>query len=505
MEPRGRTGIGRGVIHAASVGASSAPARAGGRIGIGLVAGQVCATGAAVWLARSTTEASLPVVLPLTVAAIAAGVFYLALRQWRRSDAPFFEVGGVYVAVVTLYAVYPLVGFLVLGLGYSSSNDDRLAVGRPGPEEVGLIGWYYVLHLVVFGGAYLLARGRGAGPGRPRSVEAPTLTAALALYAALTAYFGFLALFYDLSARTYAESYLVSSRLPLPLAQLTNHLGGARFVVELVILAALFTNYRRWRWLIAAWLAVVTVVAFARLGSRAEMVLLWLAAAVMYDLMVRRLRVRRVAIPAAAGLLVFLGIGLARDGWFSAPGQRQVLFAYATEFETIFANALHLNRLVASGEVPALPAGAIWSDLLALIPQQLSPIPKLNPADWYVQTYFPGYAASGGGLAFGTIAESLVGEGATGVVWRSALLGAVLGCFHAWVSSVPGRLWPMLLYVWVTVSLYQSFRSTTFVLLGFVFYRFLPVALAVGLLSHVLKGIAPRVPSPRGVAPDAAT
>ena len=161
------------MIHAASVGASSAPARPGGRFGIGLVAGQVCATGAAFWLARSTTEASLPVVLPLTVAAIAAGVFYLALRQWRRSASPFFEVGGVYVAVVTLYAVYPLVGFLVLGLGYSSSNDDRLAVGRPGPEEVGLIGWYYVLHLVVFGGAYLLARGRGAGPAPPAVRRGP--------------------------------------------------------------------------------------------------------------------------------------------------------------------------------------------------------------------------------------------------------------------------------------------------------------------------------------------
>ena len=91
------------------------------------------------------------------------------------------------------------------------------------------------------------------------------------------------------------------------------------------------------------------------------------------------------------------------------------------------------------------------------------------------------------------------------MVWRAALLGLALGRFHAWVSSVPGRLWPMLLYVWVTVSLYQSFRSTTFVLLGFLFYRFLPVALAVGLLSHVLKAIAARAPHPQGVARDAAT
>jgi hypothetical protein len=470
-----------------------------------VVTGQACATVVAFWLAGSTTEASLPVVLPLTVAAITAGLFYLALRHGRRSPSPFFEVGGVYVTVVSLYTLYPLVGFLVLGLDYSTINDERLSLGRPRPDEVALIGWYCVLHLVVFGGAYLLARGRGAGPVRLRSVETPTLIAAVVAYAALIAYFGFLALFYDLSARTYAESYLVLSRLPLALAQVTNHLGGIRFIVELVILAALFSNYRRWRWVIAAWLAVVTVVALARLGSRAEMVLLWLAAAVMYDLMVRRLGVRRLVLPAAAGLLVFLGIGLVRDGWLSAPGRRHLLFGYATEFDTIFGTALHLNRLVAAAALPVLPDGAIWADLLALVPQQVSPIPKLNPADWYVQTYFPAYAASGGGLAFGTIAESVVGGGATSVVWRSALLGVVLGRLHAWVSSMPGRLWPTLLYVWVAVSLYQSFRSTTFVLLGFLFYRFLPVVLAVGLLSHVLKGIAARAPRPRSVARDAAT
>jgi hypothetical protein len=48
--------------------------------------------------------------------------------------------------------------------------------------------------------------------------------------------------------------------------------------------------------------------------------------------------------------------------------------------------------------------------------------------------------------------------------------------------------------VWVTVSVYLSFRASTFVLLGLLFYRFVPVVLVVGLLSHVLKGIAASAP-----------
>jgi hypothetical protein len=454
-------------------------------------------------IALHTTERSLPVVLPLVVAGAGAGAFYLALRLWRRSASPFFEVGGVYVAVVTLYTVYPLLGFLLMGLAYTQFNDSRLTRAAPGPEAVGLIGWYHVLHLLVFAGTYLLARGSGDRRAPLRSVEAPTLIASVAAYAAITGFFVFLGLFHDLSARTYNESYLVMWRLPLLLAQLANHLGGARFVLELVILAALFANYRRWRWVIGAWLAVATVLAVARLGSRTEIVLLWLAAAVMYDLTVRRLGMRQVVLPAVAGLVAFQAIGLLRGGVLSMSGP--FLFAYPSEFEVVFATAFHLDQLAASAAPPAPPLGVVWSDLLALIPQQVSPIAKLNPADWYVRTYFPIFAASGGGLVFGTIPESLVSDGVSGIVWRSGLLGLVLGRFHARVSPATGRLWPMVLYVWVTVSVYQSFRVTTFFLLGLLFYRFLPVALAVGLLSHMLKVIAARAPRPGVVTGDAAT
>src|SRR5262249_39502722 len=156
-------------------------------------------------LALQTTERSLPVVLPLATAGASAGLFYLMLRRWRGAASPLLEVGGVYMAVVTLYTVYPLLGFLLMGLAYTPMNDRRLVDYAPGPEEVGRIGWYFVLHLLGFGGAYLLARGRGDRRPRLAGVEAPTLIAALAAFAAITGYLGFLRLFYDLSARTYAE------------------------------------------------------------------------------------------------------------------------------------------------------------------------------------------------------------------------------------------------------------------------------------------------------------
>ena len=444
---------------------------------------------------------SLPVLLPMLAAAGCGGAFGLAV--WRRGRAfPFFEVGSVYVAVVTLYTVYPAVGFLVNGLAYTPFNDGRLVQARPTPEAIGTIAWYHVAHLLAFVTTYVLFRGRaapaGARVGRP---DLATLLAAVLGYTTITAYLSFLGGFFDLTAASYIESYQVSSRLPLELAQLMNHLGGARFALELVILAWLFANYRRCRRVIAVWLGVMVLGGLVRLGSRTEVVLLLGAAVMMYHHFVRPVRLRQVGAAGLVGLGLFILLGLLRAGWrwSGSAGEVNPLFGYVTEFETIFANAYHVREVTLTGRVPALSPAFYWADVLALVPQQILPLAKVSPADWYVRTFFPVYAAAGGGLAFGTIPEAILAGGVLGMLARGAALGLVLACLHRYYVRRQGRLWPVILYVWATLLVYQSFRGTTFALVPLFFYRFLPVAVTIGVLAAVLRQTARRHRSGRAV------
>ena len=437
-----------------------------------------------------TSAENLPVMLPIITATCGIVFFFWMLHQRQGRIFPFFETGAVYVAIVSLYTLYPLFGFISNGLSYTPFNDSRLYVAQPTPQEIGTIGWYYVVHLMSFIVAYLLVRGRlPRKQTRFKTPDQTTLLVVVLLYLVIKGFFLFLGLFFDLSAGSYSESYLVSGRLPLVLAQLWNHLNGAIVVLALVIMAALFGNYRKYRLLIFGWLILLTLITFYRLGSRTELVLLLLSSAMMFHHLVKPIRFRLVVLVGVAGLCSFVILGLQRRGLpLSELDLEFKPFAYASEFEIIFANAYDLCRLKAKGVIGDLPVTFYLSDLLALVPQQFIPFAKISPAVWYVHTFYPEYAAAGGGLAFGTISESILGGGWLDLLGRGAFLGFILAQVHRYYATHHTTLWRFIFYVWVTVLSYQLFRGTTFYLLGLSFYRFLPILVGVKLLSALLKG-----------------
>ena len=409
---------------------------------------------------------------------------------------PFFEVGVVYAVVVSLYTLYPLVGYVVNGLGYTFFNDQRLFQTQPAPQEIGTVGWYHVVHLLSFVTVYLLVRGRlPREQARPPRPDGTTWLFVIALYLAISGFLLVLNLSFDLSASTYSETYLVSRRLPLFLAQLFNHLDGARFTCLLAILVMLFGNYHKYRWLILGVLALTALTTFQRLGSRTELMLSLLSAALLYHFWVRPIPFRVIALAGLAGLSMFVLLGLLRGGQsLGGLGLAFNPFAHASEFESVFANAYDLSRLKAMGAVGDLPPTFYLTDLAALVPQQLVPFTKISPSVWYVNTFYPEYAATGGGFAFGTISESVLGAGWVDLAARGGALGLILAGLQRYMATHRPTFWSFVFQVWVTVLVYQSFRNTTFSLLVLFFYRFLPVVVGARLLSAFLKGSVRRLP-----------
>lgn len=438
---------------------------------------------------------TLFVTVPVGVGLLTAGAFLLVL--WRRRDGtiPWFEIGAVYLAVVALYLSYPLIGFLALNRTYTPLNDARLYMMQPEAADMGRIGWLYVCHMLAFACTYLLVRGRL--PAERMHLNQPPLSivaAIVAVYLSIEAFSMFVGLFYNTSADTYLESYLVLRRLPILVAQLFNHLNGMKYVLSLMLLATLFSRYPASRLLIAGWLIVVAVTTVTRLGSRTELVLLVVSATMMYDNLVRPIRPRLVMAVATCGLIGFVAFGAMRNG-ISIAGGATNPFAYATEFESLFANAVHLDHVRPT--LDKLPPAFYLADVAALIPQQLAPFTKIDRGDWYVNKFFPEYAQAGGGLAFGTISESVLTGG-----WPSALAaGAILGfCFakiHRFHVRRRGNFWVFVLYVWVTTLSYLSFRNSTFALLVLFFYRFVPAVIVVNLLAALFR---PAMRRPRPAA-----
>lgn len=468
----------------------SAPAIRSGAIPVPQHAWSVALVAVATLCIGLTNTDTLPVTAPLTIALFTALGFVRALAYRGRGVVPWFELGVIYLATVTLYLVYPLIGFLAIDQVYTAHNDGRLRSLRPDVSEVGRAAWLYVCHIVAFALMYLLVRGRLMLSQLPLRRPTPAIFLAMAIvYILIEAFVVFLGLFFDLSSSNYAGTYLAVRRLPLVFAQLLNHLGGVKYALSLMLLAALFCRYRTFKPLIATWLLVVAAITMIRLGDRTEFVLLVMAATMMYHAMVKPLSPGVVIMVAGTGLAGFVAFGALRN----VAGDVGRLsnfnpFMYSSEFESMFGNAVHLNRV--RGAIGDLPPAFYLADLTAVLPQQLAPFTKIDRADWYVTTFFPGYAAIGGGLAFGTIAEAILTGGWIAALWWGAALGFVFAKIHRIYARHAHRFWVFVFYVWIATLSYQAFRNTSFSHLVLFVYRFIPAVVLVNLLAIFIRRFA---------------
>ncbi|MGB7623748.1 MAG: hypothetical protein WBN92_15495, partial [Terriglobia bacterium] len=337
-----------------------------------------------------------------------------------------------------------------------------------------------------------LAVGRRHVVDRPeRRWDGTIPIAAAILFLAILAFFALLGRFYDLSYANYQESFLVLKRLPLLLRQIAVNLRGVAFVLKLVVLAALFQRFHRYQLLIAVWLGVVAVSAFVQLGGRTELMLTCLAMLVMYHTRVRRLSVGLVALCGAMALLLFAVLGTARSG---ARGTETLgFFSYVNEFSVIFGNVYDLSVRKASSQLPTLDWRFSLADIVALVPRQLLPFERINMSDWYANTFFSSFAAQGGSLAFGTIAESVVGAGWPDLIVRASVLGALAGAIRRLFDRRRDRIWFFVFYNWAYVLIFEVVRgSTLYNLVPFV-YQFLPAAFGcagLAALIRLLRGMA---------------
>jgi len=429
-----------------------------------------------------------PVTQPMLAAVIATIVFLWILR-FKEGTIPFFEIGVIYVAVVVVYTLYPMTGFIVNGLIYTPSNDYRLFSSRPTPDEIGTIGWYYAVHLLSFIVMYLLIRRRLPSPSLNfRMTNRTSFLIIVVFYVTVIIFTSAINYFLGVSEGSYIESYLFYKTLPPGIAMIIGLLTGARFTLEIAIFASLFSRYHKYRPLILIWLTWMVLTTFLNLWSRTELVLLLMAAAMIYHYLVRPFKLRWVVGGGLLVLALFVLLGLLRSGWSSSGATDSFNpFAYVSEFEVIFGNAYDWNYRLNNASVRPPPAFYL-ADLVIGIPKQIVPFEKIIPANWYVDTFYPEFAALGGGLAFGTICESILGAGWLDLVARGAALGFILAHIHRYCLLHRASFWVFVFYIWLSLKMYLSFRNTTFYPLYLFVYQFLWVMAGIKILATILTG-----------------
>jgi len=430
---------------------------------------------------------ALPILIPV-LCTVAVEMFFLYAIRRRDGKIDLSELGVAFSGVISIYALFPAVTFLAGGLEYTLLSDTRLFKAQPSPADLAPIFWFYFLYLASFAWAYV--HFRGSAPLRKLEIPKPSpklIWILLFGYLSIRLFFIVIRMVWNIQApESYGDEYLLYRNLPLLLQQLANHLGWMSLTTELLLMAALTLNYRKYRVFIFGWLAAeFLAIAIFGVGSRTGLMMELMTFAITYHLFVKKINLRVMSLLCFAALLLFVILGFFR--MISAGGSVEAdatFLASSNEFEALFANAYDLRQLKAADETSDIFPGLYFADLANLIPQQLVPFKKIDLGEWYVQTFYPDYADVGGGFAFGVIPESIVGLGWIDLIWRGLLVGWAFSYIYRRFAAGTTSFWEYSFYVWATIFSYQTFRATTFVLVPHAVYDVLTVMLAAKVASR---------------------
>ena len=429
---------------------------------------------------------------PLLALINIAVVFFVIL--WNRDRrVPIFEVGAICVAATTIYSAYPLLAFLMAEGRWTALSDNRMQYLRPDMAALGSFAWQHVTYLSALAVVYLHVRGRMTAELLPvRRLSRSAGTVLLWLVAAILTYFAAIWILFDVSySPSYGDVQLGLVRtlrdLPYALQQISHNLQGVLVLLKLCGAAFLL---QRWRFpasrlVFLGWLGVELAAMTFRMGARTNTMVLLMGAGLLYHRLVRPFGPTAVGAAAMAFVSAALLYGFRRDFAGLPSEYAGISFWSATnEFQTLLATAYELFRLRETAALQDMPWQVGASELLMLVPSQFLPVPKIDPGEWYVNTF---HAGSTGGLMFGVIAQAAIGYGWMELIVRGAILGALFGLLHRIYVQHAQSFWVMLLYLYICLWSYYTFRASTFFFVYVVLYRFVPTMIAVRAGAGLLR------------------
>jgi oligosaccharide repeat unit polymerase len=394
------------------------------------------------------------------------------------------DLGALFAWVVAIYGALPLIGIELARAGIGTIAEQRLGLTVPDAEPVLQVG---VVHLM-----FLLGVVVGYGALRPRqaTLSADTLVRprssdvawAVGLYLATIVTLALVRLAYGLGGGDdYLASYAEVYALPLLVQQLFGVLSAIEFALAVLCIVATIAWRPRAHLIVAAVVVALVAQSFIFGGSRTYAFLCGLAYVVARSIYGPRLRWSALLAYFVLGVLAFLLAGAVRQLRMADEAVSALGLLQGGEFVAYFYTGLDVLERAPDFEALGVSGALYFVDLLRLLPRQIVGEVKLDPAVLYVSTFYPEFFEAGGGLAFGAIAESVLGFGAPEALVRGLLLGAA----YAWVRN--GLRKPrvgvlrVFVYAWFVVLAYQGLRDTTFS----VFARFVFQVLPILLFCHL--------------------
>ena len=429
--------------------------------------------------------------LLLVLAALPTAVTWRAVHSRQHCAFRWLDLGAVFMWIAFLYSFVPIMGILLAARGVGNVTDARFHGAAAEPTTVLAAGWCYAACMTGFGGAYLF--GRRYSISR-QATQLPMAWKAFrsVLIVGISIKVANVILRTSVGADTggdYLSSYLTLRESPLLLQQGASLLGAMDMSATILLVVSTLAYRPGLTLLVAGLLLTQVQIAVVTGGSRMAATLGVFALVAAHITYGRRISRATLSAIAVMGIALFLLVGVVRSGSATIDIHELWYGLQNNEFSSVFLNSTDLSARQADDPFPMAPESMYLVDVLRMVPQQVTGAIKADPAVTYVSTYYPEYWMNGGGLAFGVVAESIVGYGAV----EAFLRGVVIGIGAALVSNA--CLWGtvtamrMFVHIWFVIMCFQSLRYTSLAPATLFVIQAFPLLIGV----RVLDGLVPNV------------
>ncbi|MBI5450728.1 MAG: oligosaccharide repeat unit polymerase [Gammaproteobacteria bacterium] len=290
----------------------------------------------------------------------------------------------------------------------------------------------------------------------------------------------------------YAGQYFERASMPQAVRQAVNILSAIQWVLVYLLLATSISSSNLKYAMFFVWAAFfVYFVDMWITNSRSIFVMYSLVFIVTYMFYNRSIGLRKEIIYATL-FITIMGLFAYKRANFDGEIDVNVIdILIPSEFIAIYQNALHLMSISGSSDFVQPPGSSYLQSLIAFIPKQIND-EKWDLASWYVGEYFPGYAAQGGGLAFGIIPEALINWGIISIVFQAFIVSVVFRVSYVAACRTRSRspnIW-LLFYLFCISNIYNVIRSHSFSIFNGIALGFIVPFLILFLISRIR--VAPR-------------
>ena len=221
--------------------------------------------------------------------------------------------------------------------------------------------------------------------------------------------------------------------------------------------------------------------------SRGNAIFIMLAFLISWHVFVRNIPIWFWGLMLICGVLSFNLLGAIRS-YHRLPEGIEIVYWMTSsgEFQHIFGNAVDLIQVKKIGGLD-LSSHVRYSEFFAFLPQELLPFEKIRLADWFIEHFYPHMKSTGGGLAFGVVAQAIAGNGVIEAMMRGLSFGIVLGLITRLTKQYSFYWFVFPLYIFLLIRIFNSVRDTMYSFLSDTIQILVPFLIFMSAISWLFS------------------